>query len=195
MEKMNCVKRSISLLVAMCMFGGCSLNVIAAQKYENAQDTYAKEMVGVYLSRTDYETLEGVSLSEAVNLYDLESGAKYGSEYIAFYDESIVGLLYVANNEGEFYSSWRNGPFEGLQRLVKDSSEFAIGFTDEDGVVAYSNNTIYNMYSGEEICKNTDFYKSIESDKVYPVYDSLCEYAVTEDAELSSDIYNLNNGV
>lgn len=47
MEKMNCVKRSISLLVAMCMFGGCSLNVIAAQKYENAQDTYAKEMVGV----------------------------------------------------------------------------------------------------------------------------------------------------
>lgn len=43
MEKMNCVKRSISLLVAMCMFGGCSLNVIAAQKYENAQDTYAKE--------------------------------------------------------------------------------------------------------------------------------------------------------
>ena len=111
----------------MCMFGGCSLNVIAAQKYENAQDTYAKEMVGVYLSGTDYETLEGVSLSEAVNLYDLESGAKYGSEYIAFYDESIVGLLYVANNEGEFYSSWRNGPFEGLQRLVKDSSEFAIG--------------------------------------------------------------------
>ena len=195
MEKMNCVKRSISLLVAMCMFGGCSLNVIAAQKYENAQDTYAKEMVGVYFSGTEYETLEGVSLSEAVNLYDLESGAKYGSEYIAFYDESIVGLLYVANNEGEFYSSWRNGPFEGLHRLVKDSSEFAIGFTDEDGVVAYSNNTIYNMYSGEEICKNTDFYKSIESDKVYPVYDSLCEYAVTEDAELSSDFYNLNNGV
>ena len=73
MEKMNCVKRSISLLVAMCMFGGCSLNVIAAQKYENAQDTYAKEMVGVYLSGTDYETLEGVSLSEAVNLYDLEN--------------------------------------------------------------------------------------------------------------------------
>lgn len=27
MEKMNCVKRSISLLVAMCMFGGCYVYV------------------------------------------------------------------------------------------------------------------------------------------------------------------------
>ena len=100
-------KRSISVITALCMFGLWSANAAAAQNYENVEESYVKEAAGAYLHGTDYETLDGVSLSQAIDLYDLEDGTKYGSEYITFYGESIIGILYVSERNGKYYSSWR----------------------------------------------------------------------------------------
>lgn len=181
-------KRSISVITALCMFGLWSANAVAAQNYENVEESYVKEAAGAYLHGTDYETLDGVSLSQAIDLYDLEDGTKYGSEYITFYGESIIGILYVSERNGKYYSSWREGTFEGLQKLIEAQDEFAIGFTEDNGVVAYSNSEAFDMCTGEIVCENVGVDSSVDLSRVYHQFESLDEYSRADTTKSDSPI-------
>lgn len=127
--------------------------VLAAEEAGNAEIAYVEDALSAYLSDTQYASMEDVSLSDAIPFYDFEDGTEYACEYITYYGDDVIGLLYLEQIEGDFYSSFRSGDFTVVQEAYEDGDEVALGRYNDETLI-YDGSSFYGVDSSEVVSAN-----------------------------------------
>ncbi|WP_298483633.1 hypothetical protein [uncultured Ruminococcus sp.] len=127
--------------------------VLAAEEAGNAEIAYVDDALSAYLSDTQYASMEDVSLSDAIPFYNFEDGTEYACEYITYYGDDVIGLLYLEQIEGNFYSSFRSGDFTVVQEAYEDGDEVALGRYNDETLI-YDGSSFYGVDSSEVVNAN-----------------------------------------
>lgn len=96
----------------------------------DAQLEYAENILDTYLSSYDVNENE-IYLSTAYNVYDMESGNETNDVYVVFEDDSVIGMLNVAEVNGEYYSSFEFNNFDTLQEIYDNNEPFSFICSNE----------------------------------------------------------------
>lgn len=93
---------------------------------------YVEEALGKYLSDTDYASLSGVTLSDAFELYDLETMETCNKDvFVAYYEDTVIGIMCVSSVDGGYYSTFRQQSPVCIQNAY--DSEMDIAFCCNNG--------------------------------------------------------------
>lgn len=158
--KTRTLKRIASCTVALSIIALNSLQfancVVSAENVEDVELLYVENVVSRYLSTTEYSSMEDISISTAVPFYDFEDEKQVANEYAVFYDDEVIGVLYVQNVEGEYQSSFRECQLEEFQSAYNEKTDIAIG-TYEDETIVYDGVDFLSEEADEEnICDLAD---------------------------------------
>lgn len=143
--------------------------VLAAEEAGNAEIAYVEDVITLYLKNTEYAAMTNVTLSDAIPYYDFENGTEVANEYIAYFDDIVIGVLYVNKVDGEYYSNFRKSDFECIQEAFDDNSEVALGWYDNVDVL-FDGEKFYQMDTSELNDNEIDV-DGIELTSLCQVYD------------------------
>lgn len=141
-------KKILASLIAVSITAASMLSCAgSAFAAGNAQMEYVKSILGKYLSDTEYASLEGVSLSDAFDLYDLETMTICNKNiFVAYHDNTVIGIMCVSLVNGEYCSTFQEFNSVCLQDAFDDGIDIA--FCCKDGkALAYIDDTLYDIYT------------------------------------------------
>lgn len=137
-------KRVLSGVMALSLVSVMAMqytsNVLAL---ENAEVDYLDEVMGKYLSGTDYASMDDVKLSAGINYYNFSTMQVCGKVYIAYCGNDVIGMLNVGLEDGERYSSFNRCSFPAIQEAYDAGKSVALGCYDGQ-ILLYDGEKFYN---------------------------------------------------
>ena len=138
-------KRVLSGVMALSLVSVMAMqytsNVLAL---ENAESDYLEEVMPEYLVGTTYANMDGVRLSAGINYYDFSTMQVCRTVYIAYCEDTVIGMLSVEQENGERYSTFNQCSFPAIQEAYNAGKSVALGCYD-DCIVLYDGEAFYNV--------------------------------------------------
>jgi hypothetical protein len=152
----------LASIIACCSISPCFSYAESVDNtiISDSQLEYAENILNTYLNQYDVDN-DSIYISDAFGVYNADENAVYNDVYIVFEDETIIGMLSVADVDGEYYSSFEYDSYELLQ-----------DFYDHDEPVSFvgSNETIYELYDNVYVgCNFTSINTGVELERSYKV--------------------------
>ena len=103
---------------------------VKASDIQDVKIEYADIMTAKYLNNYDVDE-DGIYLSNSFNVYSLDESKSSNDVYMVFENDKVVGMLSVADLDGEYYSSFEYSSFELLQNCYDNKTPFCFVSSNE----------------------------------------------------------------
>lgn len=165
MKKTFIKKIAAIIAVSLTLSTGSSILSIASYtngdvKDKDVQLEYVEEILGTYLSSYDVDS-NSIYISDAYNIYNLDSSQSTNDIYIVFENNSIIGMLSVDQVNGNYCSSFEYNSFNMLQNIYEHNKEISFVSSNESLYIE-SDSNIISLYKNND---NISYDFSITTEK------------------------------
>lgn len=138
---------------------------------------YVERVIGKYLRDTDYASLDGVCVSDAFPLHDLENSQICDKDiFVIYYKENVIGVLSVMECADSYYSVFRLTDVDCIQNAFDSKANIAFCCCNGESLM-FDGSNFYNTQTGnltDYILEDDSF---VRLEPLDSIYGSLRQYA------------------
>lgn len=150
MRRINVLKKLIAFLLVMVFVTNIQCaNANASDKKEDGLVAYVESMLPQYLLVNEMFAGEYM-VSEAMDLYDWETGESEKILFLVFEGNQVVARLVVQCYEGEYCSSFTKSNSNVLTKVYQEKTPVAFGFYNECFVMRTETENVLLSNSSKE---------------------------------------------
>ena len=187
------LKRLLSGMIALSMVSvGVLQSAGTVMALESAEVTYVKNILGKYLSDTEYASLDNVTISEAFDLYDLETMQVCNKDvFVTYYNNTMIGIMCVSLVNEDYYSTYQECSSVCIQDAFDNGTNIAFCCSNDEALI-FDGDNFYDMYTGLVINCNVENEDYIPLNSIAYAYNQLEDYAIKKARTIGTTLEDMD---
>ncbi|MDE7299948.1 MAG: hypothetical protein K2N94_14200, partial [Lachnospiraceae bacterium] len=183
-------RKIVVYILTICVLISCAnsasvyANTDVSEEYE-----YVQDVIPQYLAANNLLGEKELYLSARRIIYNLDTGEEEKAYYFVLNSEKIVGELIVQKIDGTYYSSYRNGCREIVNRLYQEEEKFVLGNRGADLILCTKDKAYILKSSGDSVDNELPAFEAEELRRAIPAMKEwLSEVTWSDSTDLANSV-------